>query len=486
MNVYGELTSAQLENLSSDPTLSAQRAGRLWWRTDLSQARVDLGGTADTLASLAAAQAFTNKTISDYLTMAQISTPTTPSSGFNKIYPKSDGTYYTVTPAGVEAQIGSQIYAATTYQEIATPANPAAGYLKIYPKNDGNLYSLNSSGIETQVGSVIGILPVNRLVNSNFDVWQNNTSGTLANNNSGYFPDQWYVKNGLGTNGVITGSQTTGVSKGALFGFGVKITTAPTAGQANVYETYQVLCNQDSLPFYNNNASFQVQVKAQGNVTQVGIQLFYATSEAKLTTAIGSETLVTVNSSSFVTASFLAQAVGTSQTTAGVIGVRIRPTAVSTGNLYDLNNGYIIEQAMLVVGNALPSQYVREANSFADIVARCQFFFEKSYDLTTAIGTTTTNGMLLAGYPNAGASSVNQRTSGAFKVTKRTVPTVSFFDGAGNLSTCSVFNGNAVQTNNFSGTAILNPSTNCFQFDFATSSTNIYSIGIHWVADARI
>lgn len=42
---------------------------------------------------------------------------------------------------------------AITIQDITTPSNPSAGYKKIYPKADGLIYQLNSSGVETPVGS---------------------------------------------------------------------------------------------------------------------------------------------------------------------------------------------------------------------------------------------------------------------------------------------------------------------------------------------
>lgn len=107
MNVYGELTRAQIENLTSDPSLAAVTKGRLWMRTDLSTLKVDLGGSADTLAMLAAAQTFTNKIFGDGINFTQIATPSSPSSGFNKIYPKSDGNFYTLNSSGIEAQLGS-------------------------------------------------------------------------------------------------------------------------------------------------------------------------------------------------------------------------------------------------------------------------------------------------------------------------------------------------------------------------------------------
>jgi hypothetical protein len=38
----------------------------------------------------------------------------------------------------------------------ATPGNPASGYQKIYPKSNGKFYQLNSAGVETEVTNVAG------------------------------------------------------------------------------------------------------------------------------------------------------------------------------------------------------------------------------------------------------------------------------------------------------------------------------------------
>lgn len=60
-----------------------------------------------TIVGTDVAQTLTNKTLGDALTATQISTPSNPSAGFNKIYPKSDGNFYTLNSSGVETQIGS-------------------------------------------------------------------------------------------------------------------------------------------------------------------------------------------------------------------------------------------------------------------------------------------------------------------------------------------------------------------------------------------
>lgn len=45
---------------------------------------------------------------------------------------------------------------AITQKAITTPASPSAGYLKLYPKSDGKLYKLDSSGVEAAIGSGSG------------------------------------------------------------------------------------------------------------------------------------------------------------------------------------------------------------------------------------------------------------------------------------------------------------------------------------------
>ena len=41
---------------------------------------------------------------------------------------------------------------AQTHKAITTPSSPATGYYKLYFKSDGNLYKLNSSGTESTTG----------------------------------------------------------------------------------------------------------------------------------------------------------------------------------------------------------------------------------------------------------------------------------------------------------------------------------------------
>lgn len=60
----------------------------------------DIVGTTDT-------QTLSNKTFSDPITIAEVATPSTPSSGFGKIYFKSDGSLYQLNDDGTESKVGS-------------------------------------------------------------------------------------------------------------------------------------------------------------------------------------------------------------------------------------------------------------------------------------------------------------------------------------------------------------------------------------------
>ena len=175
--------------------------------------------------------------------------------------------------------------ASTAYGRTANNAYvmPGSGNLPIW----GQLDVSQSGAVKNQLIASSAPNVQNFLLNSDFSFWQAGTSITIANAASTYQADQWYVKNSLGTNGVITFSQQTGSVGGDAYAGQVKITTAPTAAQVNGTELYQPLANGDSQPLYNQTASFGINVKALGNVNQVGLQFYYSTSEVKLATGIG-------------------------------------------------------------------------------------------------------------------------------------------------------------------------------------------------------
>jgi predicted secreted protein len=82
---------------------------------------------------------------------------------------------------------------AAIFNEETTPSNPSAGSLKLYPKSDGNFYKLNSAGEEVQIGgSGSGAGRINYVLNSdaevnldNVSIYNDSTTDTPADGDGG-------------------------------------------------------------------------------------------------------------------------------------------------------------------------------------------------------------------------------------------------------------------------------------------------------------
>lgn len=340
------------------------------------------------------------------------------------------------------------------------------------------IFRTSSGGGSAQVG----VNSYNHLVNGAFDYQQvGNVAG--ANGTSTYGFDQWYIKNSLGTNGVLQNNLGTAAINGSINRSIVKISVAPTALQTNGCEYYQVLSNKATMNLYGQTASFAVSVKGLNNVTQVGVQFFYATTEVKLTTSIGAEVLTTVNSSTYTVCSIQGQNLGTSMTTSGVVGVRIRITGVSSGNTYDINNGFDCEQAILNLG-ASSASFSRQYPDPVQELAACQYFYQKSYSIATAPGTATFAGAFTWTTINAAANSAGTIF---YKVPMRSSPSMSFWDGVGAASRYSTTNGSNATTNGQTASAGFQSGNECsVQFNGSPSVASQAYSQVQWVADARI
>jgi hypothetical protein len=121
-------------------------------------------GTHDStkVATLSGTQTFTgDKTFDDPITIKQVSTPSNPSSGYNKIYFKSDNKLYKLTSGGVEAEVGGASFWAdvpgtptrvSDTQFTITDTGNANKYNKLFQK--GVVLKWSESGT-TNLGMVI-------------------------------------------------------------------------------------------------------------------------------------------------------------------------------------------------------------------------------------------------------------------------------------------------------------------------------------------
>ena len=346
------------------------------------------------------------------------------------------------------------------------------------------------SSIQAQTGQTASLAAKNYLINGAFDYWQRGFPGSAVDGVSAYFADRWYIKNSLGTDAVLGCTRVTGVLSGSKYGCQVSIVTAPTALETNGCELYQVIENRDSMELLDKVVSFSANLKAMGNVTTVGLQICYATTEVKPNLFLGSELSVPVNTSSFSVGQLVNQAISGLPTAAGVVGVRIRVLTVSTGDVWDVGNGFVVEQAILNEGTSAAS-FKRAGRNTQDELAMCQRFFEKSYNLDVGPATITVTGAAIKA--TNGDSSGQHHFDIHFSVYKRSDPQVDLYDSdSGTFGQWEVFASNAAQSG-YSFT--LQPASVTVQassqggFLGYAAAFGSYAPGRvygHWIADSEI
>jgi len=86
------------------------------------------------------------------LEVKQLATPSgNPAAGAQLLYPKSDGMWYTKTPAGLESQVGGGGGGGggtLLLVETSTPTTPAADQQLLHVKPDRRLYTRHENGVD--------------------------------------------------------------------------------------------------------------------------------------------------------------------------------------------------------------------------------------------------------------------------------------------------------------------------------------------------
>lgn len=300
----------------------------------------------------------------------------------------------------------------------------------------------------------------NSLINGAMDFFQRGSSGSAASGVSIYTADRWYTTNSVGAASTVTYLNGNSGINGSKFLLEVVVAGSPTTPSGVGTQILQVLENQDSIPYYGSIASFSAQVKANGNVTQIGVQFMYATTETKLTTTIGTEQLYTINTSTYSLASIVNQAMGTAQTTVGVVGIRIRATAVSTGDLSDSGNGFFITQAIMT-NTSTVQPFRRAGATISEELMLCQRFCFQ------VISTTNSSARFGTGVV---VSSGTVRTQYILPVVMRVAPTLSFSNAASFM----------IEAGNITGTATTiqdNTTTSNYVLSINTTSSTTLTVG---------
>lgn len=318
----------------------------------------------------------------------------------------------------------------------------------------------------------------NYLFNAGFDVIQRGGGISLANSVVAYGIDRWYGQNNAGVGSTVILSAGSSTDPGSFRDLTVEVTVAPSAPSGAAGLLYQVLDNQTARRLYNQTCSAQGRIRAIGNVTQVGLQLMYATSEVKLTTTIGPEVLTTINTGSITTCTILNQAMGTAMTMAGVVGLRIRATAVSSGDLSDAGNGIECDKMGLWIGPP-PTIWQRMYPDIENEKHACRRFYETSYRDGVFPGAVVPFGSSSGGGHDYGAL---VWSDGVKMVEKRIInPVINIYEPGGTIA--------SQLTYKTGGTSVVDGAlaVNITASKFVIQNSNSYSLNeCDWAAEAEI
>lgn len=133
---------------------------------------------------------------------------------------------------------GLKTTGAQDFSQISTPSTPSTGHNKIYAKSDGNFYSLDSNGVERKIGSGAGSGLKNYI--SNGDLEAGTTTGWSLFNTT---LDANKVPNGsitAGASSITTFATTSTNPLAGTYSLNVAASTAFTAGQGFISDVFNI------------------------------------------------------------------------------------------------------------------------------------------------------------------------------------------------------------------------------------------------------
>lgn len=323
----------------------------------------------------------------------------------------------------------------------------------------------------------------NLLVNSGFEVDQRINSATSRADDV-YCLDHWYV---LTQTAAIQVTQQTAQENGTPYS--IRLTQNQAAAQR--MGLAQIIEGKDCKFLRGYIASMAARIR-YSNAAAVRYALLEWTSTED---AVTSDVVLDWTSASYTAGGFFLAAnlnvlaVG-SLTPSAATWTDLTPIVATVGNsanniiVFIWTEGTAAQNSTLDIGRAWCGQgynarWVQEP--FQTNLARCERFFEKSYNIAVAAGSNTKLGLR---FVSSGGSASNMGGGIQFRTRKRaTSPTMAYWDGAGNATKMTQRNG-AAYTDNTGTPATVNADEGSVVMD--TGITSNVAAFVHFTADSEL
>jgi hypothetical protein len=315
-----------------------------------------------------------------------------------------------------------------------------------------------ASGVMTNVTGINYDGFKNRIINGAMGIAQRGTSFTSgANNDDAYVLDRFYILSD--GNDAIDVTQTTTVPTGAKYSIGLDVETANKK-----FGIAQIIENANCFNVIGGNAtlSFQAKVSSTTKLDNVKCAIVSWSGTADTVTSdiisawgaegtnptlIANATYENTPANLNVTTSFATYSVTANVDTASTANIIVfiwsDVTDTTAGDFLYITN------VQLEKGSTATSFDYRPYTTELQL---CQRYYEKSYDIATVPGASTSSGAAFGGGLNAGAPSSSPMASVTYKVSKRSAATVLLYDAVGNSGKATTWT-SGVSTNNVTASA---------------------------------
>ena len=338
--------------------------------------------------------------------------------------------------------------------------------------------SSTSTGLRYQGNFAAG---KNAIINGDMNIWQRATSYAVANGGPFYgAADRWrYYHNGAtaGTNTVSRQTFTVGQTDVPNNPTYFQRWTATTIGTSQTVVDFDQLIENVGT-FAGMTTTGSVYIKASGTFTytiyleqnfgsggstSVGTQIATGSTTTGWVRVIGTATLPSISGKTVGTGSSLRYL--------------IRFSNPTNGATFDIANSQ-------VEASNTATAFQTATGTIQGELAACQRYYEKSYNSATFAGAATEANAISSSGNAAAATTSNIGCGLSFKVTKRSIPTLTIYDAAGNsgktgryflFSTTS--NNNTVAVGNLGDTSAL---------IYSSGTANAQGLIFHFTADAEL
>ena len=259
----------------------------------------------------------------------------------------------------------------------------------------------------------------NAIINGNFDVWQRNTSFAITTAGSNYTADRWLANIGTTGNNSTVSRQAFTVGQGVVPNEPTYwLRYAVTAFVSGVPSLEQRIESVRTFAGKQVTVSFLAKADAARTVSCSLNQVFGSggAPSAGVNSAVGTFNLTTAwqkFSGTVTLPSISGKTLGTNGDDY-LQALFVLPGATCT---IDIAQVQVEASSSATVFELLPPQQV---------LALCQRYYEKSYDVDVALGTVTAAGA--HSYITPGGAGLYNQTQVYFKTTKRAVPTMTLYN----------------------------------------------------------